>query len=64
MRLEERDDAALRIAAARGVERGADLRRMMRVVVDDERAVVVAENLEAAVDAEELGDAGGGWRRR
>ena len=59
MRLKQRDDAALRIAAARGVERGPDLGRMMRVVVDDQRAVVVAEDLEAAIDAEELGDAGG-----
>ena len=54
MRLEERDDATVGIAAARGVERRADLGRMMRVVVDDDRAEVVAEDLEAAVDAEEL----------
>ena len=36
---------------------------MMRVVVDDDRAEVVAEDLEAAVDAEELGQAGGDLRR-
>ena len=59
MRLKQRDDAAFGIAAARGVERRFDFGRMMRVVVDDQRAVVVAENLEAPVDAKELGDAGG-----
>src|SRR4051812_40564785 len=60
MRLEQSNDAALRIAAARGIERGADLGRMMRVVVDDKRAVVIAEDLKAPVDAEELGDPGSG----
>ena len=60
MWLEERDDATLRVAAARGVERGADLGGMMRVVVDDQRAGIVAEDLETAVDAEELGQRGGG----
>src|SRR5437588_10010773 len=59
MRLKERDDAALGIAAARRVERRFDFGRMMRVIVDDERAVVVAEDLEAAIDAQELGNAGG-----
>src|SRR3954452_6941765 len=60
MRLKERDDAPFRIAAARRVERRFDLGRMMRVVVDDERAVVIAEDLKAAIDAEEFGNAGGG----
>ena len=46
------------------VERGADLGRVVRVVVDDQRAVVVAEDLEAAVDAEELRQAGGDASRR
>ena len=54
VRLEEGHDAPLRIAVSRRRERGPDLRRMVRVVVDDERAGVVAEDLEAPVDAEEL----------
>src|SRR5204863_318821 len=54
VRLEKRDDAPFRIAVPRRRERGPDLRRMVRVVVDDERAGVVAEDLEAPVDAEEL----------
>ena len=60
MRLEKRDEPARGISGARRIERGADLRRMVRVIVDDERAAVIAEDLEPAIDAEELRQRGGG----
>src|SRR5712671_2804773 len=63
MRLKESDDTPLGVAAARSVERGANLCRMMRVVVDHQRTVVVAEDLKAPIDAEELRHSGSGGFR-
>ena len=48
------DHEAAREALARGAQRGADLLRMVAVVVDDENPLLVALHLEAAVDAAEL----------
>src|ERR1051326_1751277 len=59
MRLKQRPAPPSRIALARRAQRGTNLRRMMGVVVDDDRAAVVAEDLEAAVDAEELRERAG-----
>src|SRR5947209_14712510 len=59
MRLKQRHDPALGITPPRRVERGANFRRVMRVIVDDQSAGVVAQDLETAVDAEEFGESGG-----
>ena len=47
MRLEHRQDA-FAAGRARGRERGANLGRMMRVVVDEEKAIALIFDLEAA----------------
>ena len=53
VRLEEDDEAPLRVRLPRGAERRRDLRRVVGVVVDDEDAVPLALPLEAAGDAGE-----------
>ena len=53
VRLEEDDEAPLRVRLPRGAERRRDLRRVVGVVVDDEDAVPLALPLEAAGDARE-----------
>src|SRR5687767_15922209 len=58
MRLEQGDDAAARISPPRGIERRANLGGMVGIVVHDQCAEVVAEDLEAAVDTEELCERG------
>src|SRR5215208_7429655 len=64
MRLEGGDQAA-RLERARGLERGADLRGVVGVVVVDERAPRrAAVLLEAAGGAGEPRQAGRGLRRR
>jgi len=56
VRLEHRDDPALRIRGVRRVEKRAELGRMMSVVVDDDDAVRFALDLEPPPDALELGE--------
>ena len=53
MRLERDDQAAAEALACRA-QRGADLRRVMAVVVDHQDAALLAAHLEAAMDAAEL----------
>src|SRR6185369_5661132 len=53
MRLEQRDEPPLRVDLTRGGEGGADLRRMVGVVVHDEDPVALALALEAADDPRE-----------
>src|ERR1700686_1169696 len=48
------DEAASRVALPRGVDGGADLGRMVRVVVDDRHARNLAEDLKAARGAAEV----------
>src|SRR5438067_9690616 len=52
MRLEEDEDAA-RLPLARSRDRGGDLARMMRVVVDDRHPACLADELETAADPSE-----------
>ena len=56
MRLEGDDDAPIVEAGARAGERGADLGRVMAVVVDDHDAAGLAAHGEAAPDAAEAGE--------
>ena len=54
VRLERGDDPPARVRRARRLDRGRDLGRMVRVVVDDRDAAHIAEVLEATLDAAEL----------
>ena len=63
MRLHDGDDRA-RIGLARGLQRRGDLERIVRVIVDDGRAVPFADAREAPVDAAETGQAPCGSCRR
>ena len=49
------DEAPSRVALPRGVDRGADLGGVMRVVVDDGHAATLAEDLETASRTAEIG---------
>ena len=60
VRLEERHDAATRIPAPGGVQRRPDLGRMVRVVIDDDRAGILAEDLKASIDAQKTSQPRGG----
>ena len=56
MRLEQHDEAAAREPLPRRRDGGRDLRRMMRVVIDDQHAAGLAEHLEASAHAAEARD--------
>ena len=55
MRRVDGDEAPSRIPLARGVDRGANLGRVMRVVIDDGHAATLAEDLETARGTAEVG---------
>ena len=57
MRLHDRDHALLR-ALAGGGEHGADLGRMMGIIVDDDRAIGFAHPGETTLDALEPFESG------
>ena len=60
MRLEERDDAPVRVRLAGGRERRGDLRRVVRVVVDHDDAARLAFLLESPDHAREFLERAGG----
>ena len=56
MRLKGGDDAPPGKGAARRAQRGADLRGVMRVVVENRDASGLSDALESALDATEVGE--------